>query len=277
MHTINIEYARFNPGEQRVPQYEEKEVDLHVNEKREWAANIESLNKPEKNNKKSKIINVELDSSGSISKSIEKSIEEKNIHSKEEQKVAIKIFRIRNSKLSKFNIIFIILKLLQLICFTTSLLDRKKSKITNSNKIVKTPKFRRWGKIEDCEAFILLKEELARHQIDEDSFFQTNMNLILDHHNQIIKDPMYNSIAQKLVRNLSWTRTPYHFLYRIFKLSIDQTLSFRDKILLRRLTNKMQNNQIDFESVASYFPGKTHDVIRDQIDLLLENDEEIID
>ena len=88
---------------------------------------------------------------------------------------------------------------------------------------------------------------------------------------------MYNSIAQKLARDLSWTRTPYHLLYRIFRLSICQTLSFRDKILLRRLANKMQNNKIDFESVASYFPGKTHDIIRDQIDLLLENDGEIID
>ena len=166
---------------------------------------------------------------------------------------------------------------MQLIYFTTSLLERKKNKITNSNKIVKIPKFRRWGKIEDCEAFILLKEELAKHQIDEDSFFQTNMNLILDHHNQIIKDPIYNSIAQKVSRDLSWTRTPYHLLYRMFRLSIGQTLSFRDKILLRRLANKMQNNKIDFESVASYFPGKTQDVIRDQIDLLLENDEEIID
>ena len=127
------------------------------------------------------------------------------------------------------------------------------------------------------ETFKLLKEELTKHQIDEDSFFQADMNLILDHRYETIEDPMYNSIAQKLARDLSWTRTPYHLLYRIFRISKDQTFSFRDKILLKRLTNKMQNNQIDFESVASYFPGKTNDAIRDQIDSLLDNDEEIID
>ena len=87
-------------------QYEKKEVGLHANEKKESTTNIESMNKPEKDDKKSKNIDVELDSPDSLSKSIEKSIEEeKNIHSKEEQKVAIKIFRIRNIKISKFNII----------------------------------------------------------------------------------------------------------------------------------------------------------------------------
>ena len=143
----------------------------------------------------------------------------------------------------------------------------------NSNQIEsddylpnRAAKFKRWGMKEDIKMFKILRKDLARMDMDEEDLFHLNIDDILDHNSKIIKDQMYENLANKLTSCTNWSRTPYHLLYRVLRLWNNQEFSVRHEMLLRSLLSKRSKvSQIDLRKISELFPGKLASSIQNKI------------
>ena len=142
----------------------------------------------------------------------------------------------------------------------------KHSKRNSSQKAKHTPKFKRWGRKEDIETFKLLRLSLKDKGIEDETFFNHNINDILEHSSQTIIAPLYKSITEQLSIDLNWLRTPYHLLHRIFKLTQNQDFSFRENYLFNKVVSSNSSlKQDNFEELAELFPGKLVSTIKEKV------------
>ena len=146
----------------------------------------------------------------------------------------------------------------------------KHSKRNSSQKKTKhTLKFKRWGHKEDIETFKLLRLSLKDKGIEDETFFNHNIDEILKHSSQTIIAPLYKSITEQLLIDLNWLRTPYHLLHRMFKLTQNQDFSFRENYLLNKVVYSISSlKQDNFEELAELFPGKLVSTIKEKVKCL---------
>ena len=141
-------------------------------------------------------------------------------------------------------------------------------------RFINIPEYKRWGRKEDIQLFKLLRKELDIKKINEDDFFNVYIVDILDHDYQRIKDPIYESIISQLAVDTNWIRTPYHLLQRVYNLMMNQRFSIREDVLMTKiLLSESKPDQINFLKIASLFPGKSINSIKDKVYSFFNKDE----
>ena len=140
-----------------------------------------------------------------------------------------------------------------------------------------TPKFKRWGKCEDINMFNIMRNIFISKNIDEESFFSVAMKNIFDDANEEIVDTEYFKIAEMIAEITNWSRTPYHLLLRIFKLTNNQEFSIREAKLLWSITKPNSSNKLNLNDIAYFFPGKTLTAIRRKINSINDHNDSLND
>lgn len=96
--------------------------------------------------------------------------------------------------------------------------------------------------------------KICNEQGYEVSDFWTNPNIIQSDQYKVLKT---------IIPIISWCGTKLELLRRIQKVGQNQTLSCRERLLLKRIVSKrFKNRKIYYKDVQSEFPGKTVETLK---------------
>ena len=123
--------------------------------------------------------------------------------------------------------------------------------------------FRRWGKEKDKKAFDMLKNLCQNNGLSVDQFLSADVAEVIDEFKRIFINKLYSNIIQSIAEQYSWMRKPIYLFHRLKKIySSDNTFSFREIKLLKRLILKSNSDSDDIEGIMYHFPGKSESIIR---------------
>ena len=107
--------------------------------------------------------------------------------------------------------------------------------------------YSRWGREQDSQMFQVLRQICSCQNINIQDFWGDVE--ISEDHEKVLND---------LKAQVHWRRGILAMLKRIQKLAKDQSLSVRQKHMLRRLVGKAEKNNTELvvEDIADMFPGK---------------------
>lgn len=114
------------------------------------------------------------------------------------------------------------------------------------------PKFLRWGKKEDMNAFNFLSS--LCNSVCKDAEIVLNLYQ---------KTPEATEIIESTVEKCSWRRSSELFIKRMLKLCKATSFSVRDRKLMRKTANEMRRKKgyIDLKLIALLFPGKSFESV----------------
>ena len=109
--------------------------------------------------------------------------------------------------------------------------------------------YNRWGRQKDVQLFQTLKKICSEQDINIEDFWNDEV-VMSENHQKVLLD---------LKHKLHWKRRTSAMLKRIQMLAKDQSLSVRQRIMLRRLFAKAKKNKTNLvvEDIAHMFPGKS--------------------
>ena len=109
--------------------------------------------------------------------------------------------------------------------------------------------YNRWGRQKDVQLFQTLKQICSEQNINIEDFWNDDI-LMSENHQKVLIDLKYK---------LHWKRRISAMLNRIKMLAKDQSLSVRQRIMVRRQVAKAQKNKTKLvvEDIAHMFPGKS--------------------
>ena len=125
-------------------------------------------------------------------------------------------------------------------------LKAEEPKVSSSDKdsklwtksIIKKDAARRWGRLLDQKAFEFLNMELAKVDMDLDCFLFDNSIELISNVSQIICWKFRNSLLKRIIKRFGWHKTTFFLFKRLRKLAQNQTFSFRELKLLKRVQIK---------------------------------------
>ena len=115
-----------------------------------------------------------------------------------------------------------------------------------------------------------MRSILEAKNIEEESFFRQDIIGTLDLLSFKFMDPYYEDIANQLSIKTGWPRSPVLLLHRVVRLANHQEFSFRENMLIKRLVpTKTIYEDVNFDEIASFFPGKFMSSVKAKIRTLL--------
>ena len=94
---------------------------------------------------------------------------------------------------------------------------------------------RRWSRCIDRKAFKFLNKELAKIHMNVDQFLFDSSISVIDGIHKRIEWKLRLSIIKRIIKRFGWHKTAYLLFKRFRKLALNQTFSFRELRLLKRI------------------------------------------
>ena len=122
-------------------------------------------------------------------------------------------------------------------------------KTTTKTRKPRSSGYNRWGREKDGQMLQALRQICNHQNISIDDFWNEN-TVMSEDHEKVLKD---------LKAQVHWRRKTSAMLKRIQMLGKDQSLSVRQRILLKKLVALANKNKTELvlEEVADMFPGKS--------------------
>ena len=96
---------------------------------------------------------------------------------------------------------------------------------------------KRWERQLDRKAFKYLSKELVKIGMNLNSFLLDYPIEMISHMNKWVKWEFRNVLLKKVALQFGWHKTTYFLFKRLRKLTKNQTFSFRELKLLKRVQN----------------------------------------